>query len=46
VPLAGQCGLESREQGGGKLDWNTEGWDETKQRIKIQRPWRSRTPEV
>lgn len=25
VPLAGQCRLESREQGGGELDWDMVG---------------------
>lgn len=39
VPLAGQYRLESREQGGEELDWDKEGWDETKLRIKM-RSWR------
>lgn len=29
VPLGGQCRLESRNQGGGKLNWDKEGWDKT-----------------
>lgn len=37
VPLAGQYRLESREQGGGELDWDMGGWDETKLRIKMRR---------
>lgn len=27
--MGGQYRLESREQGGGKLDWEKEGWDKT-----------------
>lgn len=33
--MAGQRGLETREQGG-ELDWNMGGWDETKLRIKMR----------